>query len=235
MRTLRRTARNQAIRRYFLQHGPVRAYPGSARTQVQSGGSTRTLPRKGVCVFSRASRLTVADDDSAATLTGNLTRDVELRSLPSGTDVARLLVASGTGRRSGDEWVEKTNYFTVEVYGAQANLCADRLGKGSRVVVDGELDWREWTDQEHNRREAVVLRARQILFERTRFDPSRQRASQGSATVRRMASPAPPPRRLRWQARTTCRSDQRPSGPSDPSADGRPARPPAPHGSFFLR
>jgi single-stranded DNA-binding protein len=39
------------------------------------------------------------------------------------------------------------------------NLCAERLGKGSRVVVDGELDWREWTDQEQNRREAVVLRA----------------------------------------------------------------------------
>ena len=34
-------------------------------------------------------------------------------------------------------------------------------------MVDGELDWREWTDQEQNRREAVVLRARQILFERT--------------------------------------------------------------------
>ncbi|MFZ0975773.1 MAG: hypothetical protein WAN22_26340 [Solirubrobacteraceae bacterium] len=33
-------------------------------------------------------------------------------------------------------------------------------------MVDGELYWREWTDQEQNRREAVVLRAREILFER---------------------------------------------------------------------
>jgi single-strand DNA-binding protein len=105
-------------------------------------------------------------DIATATLTGNLTREVELRPLPSGTEVARLRVASGTRRRGGEEWVERTNYFTVEVYGPQATLCAERLGKGSRVVVDGELDWREWTDQEHNRREAVVLRARQILFER---------------------------------------------------------------------
>jgi single-stranded DNA-binding protein len=54
--------------------------------------------------------------------------------------VARLRVASGTCQRNGEEWVEQTNYFTVEVYGPQANLCAERLDKGSRVVVDGELD-----------------------------------------------------------------------------------------------
>lgn len=56
-------------------------------------------------------------DIATATLSGNLTRDVELRSLPSGIDVARLRVASSARRRSGEEWVEKGNYFTVEVYG----------------------------------------------------------------------------------------------------------------------
>ena len=111
-------------------------------------------------------------DIATATLSGNLTREVELRPLPSGTEVARLRVASGTRRRNGEEWVERTNYFTVEVYGPQATLCSERLGKGSRVVVDGELDWREWTDHEENRREAVVLRARQILFERTGSTPA---------------------------------------------------------------
>jgi single-stranded DNA-binding protein len=64
---------------------------------------------------------------------------VELRPLSSGTEVARLRVASGTRRRDGEPWVERTNYFTVEVYGPQANLCAERLGEGSRVVVDGEV------------------------------------------------------------------------------------------------
>jgi single-strand DNA-binding protein len=110
-------------------------------------------------------------DIATATLTGNLTREVELRLLPSGTEVARLRVASGTRRRSGEEWVERTNYFTVEVYGPQASVGAERLGKGWRVVVDGELDWREWADQGQGRREAVVLRARQILFERTGSTP----------------------------------------------------------------
>jgi len=68
-------------------------------------------------------------DIATATQSGNLTRDVELRPLPSGTEVARLRLASGARRRNGEEWVERTNYFTVEVYGPQATLCAQRLGK----------------------------------------------------------------------------------------------------------
>jgi single-stranded DNA-binding protein len=69
--------------------------------------------------------------------------------------------------------VEKTNYFTVEVYGAQARACFEYLAKGSRVMVD-ELDWREWTEQNNNRREAVTLRARRVTFEsgRARTDTS---------------------------------------------------------------
>ena len=104
-------------------------------------------------------------DVATAILSGNLTRDVELRELASGSDVARLRVGSTTRRRSGEAWVEKTNYFTVEVYGAQARSCKQYLHKGSRVFVDAELDWREWTDPDDKKREAVTLRARQVLFE----------------------------------------------------------------------
>ena len=104
-------------------------------------------------------------DIANATMSGNLTRDVELKALPSGTDVARLRVATTTRRRTGEEWVEKANYFTVEVYGAQARSCAQYLRKGSRVFVDAELDWREWSDQQEHKREAVTFRARQIVFE----------------------------------------------------------------------
>ena len=85
--------------------------------------------------------------------------------------VARLRIATTTRRRNGEQWVDKTNYFTVEVYGAQARACAQYLRKGSRVFVDAELDWREWTDQQDNKREAVTFKARQVLFEGTRTNP----------------------------------------------------------------
>jgi single-strand DNA-binding protein len=108
-------------------------------------------------------------DIATATLSGNQTRDVELRELPSGTDVARLRLATTTRRRIGEEWVEKTNYFTD---GAQARSCAQYLRKGWRVFVDAELDWREWTDQRDRKREAVTFRARHVVFEGGRAAPA---------------------------------------------------------------
>ena len=133
-------------------------------------------------------------DIATATLSGNLTRDVELRELPSGAEVARLRVASTARRRNGEEWVDKTNYFTVEVYGAQARACAQYLARGSRVVVEAELDWREWTDQQGAKREAVTFRARQVLFEGSR--PSRRRRQRGG-TGQRLARARPTRRRGR--------------------------------------
>ena len=163
-------------------------------------------------------------DIATATLTGNLTREVELRPLPSGTAVARLRVASGTRRRNGEEWVERTNYFTVEVYGPQASLCAEHLGKGSRVVVDGELDWREWTDQEQTgTRLSCSERARSCSSAWVR--PGWQTPIPPNVTVRRMTSPVPQPWRLRRLGRKTCRSDQAPNAARPPvrgRAGGKP-------------
>ena len=104
-------------------------------------------------------------DIATAQISGNLTRSVELRALPSGADAARLRVASTSRRRQGEEWVDKTNYFSVDVFGAQARACAQYLSKGSRIFVEGELEWREWDDQQGQHREAVTVKARQVLFE----------------------------------------------------------------------
>ena len=130
-------------------------------------------------------------DIATTTLSGNLTRDIELRQLPSGADVARLRIATTTRRRNGEEWVDKTNYFTVEVFGAQARACAQYLAKGSRVFVDAEPDWREWTDQQNNKREAVTFKARQVLFEGAR--PDRPPTATAPARPRPPRRPRPLP------------------------------------------
>jgi single stranded DNA-binding protein len=125
-------------------------------------------------VNAQSARRSSMRDIATAALSGNLTRDVELRALPSGADVARLRVATTTRRRSGEEWVEKTNYFTVEVFGAQTRRCAQYLHKGSRVVVDAELDWREWTDSEEpNRRRGRSGSSQAILAGEGRASPTR--------------------------------------------------------------
>ena len=98
-------------------------------------------------------------------LTGNLTRDPELRSLQSGTSVCSLRIATNSRRRDASgEWVDKPNYFSVTVWGAQGENCARFLAKGRPVAIDGRLDWREWQGQDGQKREAVEIVAESVQF-----------------------------------------------------------------------
>jgi len=98
-------------------------------------------------------------------ITGNLTADPELRSLPSGTSVCKLRVAVNTRRKDGasGEWVDKPNYFDVTVWGAQGENCAKYLAKGRGVALDGRLEWREW-ESEAGKRSAVDIIADTVQF-----------------------------------------------------------------------
>ena len=98
-------------------------------------------------------------------LTGNLTRDPELRNTPSGTSVCGLRIACNTRRKDGSgQWVDKPNYFDVTVWGAQGENCAQYLQKGRPIAVDGRLEWREWEDKEGNKRQAVDIIADSVQF-----------------------------------------------------------------------
>jgi single-strand DNA-binding protein len=99
-------------------------------------------------------------------ITGNLTADPELRSLPSGTSVCKLRVAVNTRRKDGasGEWQDKPNYFDVTVWGAQGENSARYLSKGRGVAIDGRLEWREWTSQEGQKRQSVEIVADSVQF-----------------------------------------------------------------------
>src|SRR3954447_16119527 len=79
-------------------------------------------------------------------LVGNLTRDPELRTTPSGTSVCKLRIA--VNERTKDpqtgQWGDRANYFDVTVWGNQGESCTQYLAKGRPVAVDGRLQWREW-------------------------------------------------------------------------------------------
>jgi single-strand DNA-binding protein len=98
-------------------------------------------------------------------LTGNLTRDPELRSLPSGMQLCKLRLACNTRRKNNatNDWEDKPNYFDVTVWGAQGENCARYLSKGRPVAVDGRLEWREW-EQEGQKRQAVDIIADSVQF-----------------------------------------------------------------------
>jgi single-strand DNA-binding protein len=105
-------------------------------------------------------------------MTGNLTSDPELRSLPSGTSVCSLRIACNTRRKNGStgEWEDKPNYFNVTVWGAQGENAARYLSKGRPVAIDGRLEWREWEAQDGTKRQATDIIADSVQFLGSRED-----------------------------------------------------------------
>ena len=105
-------------------------------------------------------------------ITGNLTRDPELRHTNSGMAVCSLRVAVNTRKKDPQtgEWGEKPNYFDVTVWGAQGENCANYLSKGRPVAIDGRLEWREYQTQDGQKRQAVEIIADSVQFLGSRGD-----------------------------------------------------------------
>ena len=98
-------------------------------------------------------------------MTGNLTRDPELRHTGGGTAVCSLRIACNTRRKDeSGNWTDKPNYFDITVWGAQGENCAQYLSKGRPVAIDGRLEWREWEDQQGNKRQSVEIIADSVQF-----------------------------------------------------------------------
>lgn len=95
------------------------------------------------------------------TLVCNLTNDPRLND--AGT-VANLRVAVNQRRKVGDEWTEVASFFDVVALGKKAELCGEYLSKGRQIAVDGQLQWREWSDKEGNNRQSVEILADEIQF-----------------------------------------------------------------------
>jgi single-strand DNA-binding protein len=108
----------------------------------------------------------VSKNINVTVITGNLTRDPELRHTGSGTAICDLWVAVNTNRKDANgQWVDKPNYFDVIVWGAHGEACAEYLAKGRPVAVEGRLDWREWEAKDGSgKRQAVQIIANSVQF-----------------------------------------------------------------------
>ena len=99
-------------------------------------------------------------------LSGRLTRDPELRSLPSGMSVCSLRVAFNTRKKdpATGEWGEKGNFVDVTVWGRQGEIVAQYMTKGRAILIDGRLEWREFQDKDGNNRQAIEIVADNTEF-----------------------------------------------------------------------
>lgn len=98
-------------------------------------------------------------------LIGNLTRDPELRYIPSGQAVATFSVAVNRvyTLQSGEK-KEDVSFINVVVWGRRAEVCGEYLSKGSPVFVEGRLQSRSWEDQSGQKRYALEVIAMSVQF-----------------------------------------------------------------------
>ena len=97
-------------------------------------------------------------------LIGNLTKDPELRYIPSGTAVANLrLAVNSTFKDQAGQRKEETCFVTVVAWGRQAETCNQYLKKGRAVFVEGRLIYRSW-EAEGKTRSTMEVRADRVQF-----------------------------------------------------------------------
>jgi single-strand DNA-binding protein len=119
-------------------------------------------------------------------LIGNLTRDPELRYIPSGTAVSTFTVASNrVYTSSAGEKKEEACFVRVVAWARQAELCGEYLSKGSPVFVEGRLQSRSWETADGQKRSTLEVVAQNIQFLGKTL-----RAAVESAPVGRVSEPA---------------------------------------------
>ena len=115
---------------------------------------------------------------------GRLGRDPELRYTQSGMPVCNMSIATDESYvdRDGNK-VEKAEWHSVVVFQKQAENCANYLGKGSMVYVEGSLQTRKWQDKQGQDRYSTEIKAQFVKFlNRKSEDGNQQRSSNDQST-----------------------------------------------------
>ncbi|MBP6884097.1 MAG: single-stranded DNA-binding protein [Candidatus Pacebacteria bacterium] len=121
-----------------------------------------------------------------AMLIGNLTRDPELKSLPSGIKVCSFSIATNrVWKDKNGAKQESADYHNVVVFGRQAETVAQYMKKGSSIMVEGRMQTRSWDDKNSGEKKYRT----EVIAERTQFGPRAGATSGGGAPS--MGSKAP--------------------------------------------
>lgn len=111
-----------------------------------------------------------------AIVIGNLTRDPELKSLPSGIKVCSFSLATNrVWKDKNGARQEGTDYHNVVVFGRQAETVAQYMKKGSSILVEGRMQTRSWDDKGTGEKKYRT----EIIADRTQFGPKGGGASSG--------------------------------------------------------
>lgn len=99
-------------------------------------------------------------------VSGNLTREPEVRTTASGNPVMGFGIAVNDRRKNSQtgEWEDYPNYIDCTMFGARAQSVSRFLSKGSKVAIDGKLRWSQWETNEGQKRSKIEIIVDEIEF-----------------------------------------------------------------------
>lgn len=98
-------------------------------------------------------------------IAGNLTRDPEIKYLPSGTAVSDISIAVNDKRKNqAGEWVDDVSFIDVTFFGRSAEVLAEYTRKGSNVLVEGRLKQESWEKDGQKRSKVKIIAERMIML-----------------------------------------------------------------------
>lgn len=127
--------------------------------------------------------------DNHVTLTGNATKDPELRFTTGGRGVASFGLAVNRRWQQNREWKEAVSFFPITAWGDLAENTAASIAKGNRVTVTGRLEQRTYDDRDGNNRSVVEVIADDVAVSLRWAQAQIERITRDAAT----GTPNPPP------------------------------------------
>ncbi len=135
---------------------------------------------------------------NSVNIMGNLTRDPELKSTPSGKAVCKMSIANNRIYVKNNERVTEVSYFDIDVWGTVAENCAKYLKKGSGIIVEGRLRQDRW-EKDGKTQSRVTITANNIHFMPKRKDDSSAPGERGAETVADRPGDVSSPENIVWE------------------------------------
>lgn len=126
------------------------------------------------------------------TLAGRLTRDIELRKLPSGKSVASVSIACDRDFAPKDGGERETDFIDIVTFGNTADFFSKYFFKGSMAIVSGRLQIRNWTDKDGNKRRSAEVVADSVYFGDSKKSSEGNSTNPAQNDPQYYAQPAPP-------------------------------------------
>jgi single-strand DNA-binding protein len=128
-----------------------------------------------------------------AIIIGNVTRDPEIKALPSGAKVTSLSLATNrVWKDANGAKKEQTDFHNIVVFGRQAETVAQYIKKGSMLMVEGRIQTRSWDDKDGKKNYRTEIVADRVQFGPKGGAPTGGGTAQGSGDAQDMSAPTSP-------------------------------------------